>query len=55
MKGLVPKLVHVTHLLFLGVSLELFPTIFSLDQLCENLFCYICFKMSFSPSLYACR
>jgi len=35
---LVPKLVHVTHLPFLGVSLELFFTTFSLEihQLCEK-------------------
>ena len=30
-KGLVPKLVHVTHLPFLGVSLEIFSIIFSFD------------------------
>ena len=49
---MVPKLVHVTHLPFLEVSLEFFSTTFSLEihQLCEQLFCQKCFKMSFSSS-----
>jgi len=50
---LVFKLVHETHLAFLGVSLEIFSIIFSLEShqlLCEKLFYQKCFKMSFSSS-----
>ena len=50
---MVSKLVHETHLPFLGVSLEIFSIIFSLEihkLLCEKLFCQKCFKMSFSSS-----